>query len=248
LRSDGSRGNIRPGAISLCAKAPLAMRPVVDAFHGMAMTETPPSRGELVRQRLTSKKAWFRTIRDFLMLAFGFILGPALFVFFIFPKQLWHLRRMLFSFHGRVTRKSFWWTFPIYFLYGAMVNAIIAVALPHASTTLYGVLLTAFAIAPIVVSATATAVRRLHDRNKSGRWLLVFCLVPVAIVGGSTGAAIPPAVYMLPVEIILIWAVIELGCRRGTVGPNKYGPELLAAPRRPAPSGGAGASARNTTR
>ena len=32
---------------------------------------------------------------------------------------------------------------------------------------------------------------------------------------------------------IVIWAFVELGCLRGTVGANQYGPDRLAAPLAP---------------
>jgi uncharacterized membrane protein YhaH (DUF805 family) len=29
---------------------------------------------------------------------------------------------------------------------------------------------------------------------------------------------------------ITVWAFVELGCLRGTMGPNRYGPDPLSAP------------------
>jgi len=29
---------------------------------------------------------------------------------------------------------------------------------------------------------------------------------------------------------ISVWAFVELGCLRGTVGPNRYGPDPLSTP------------------
>lgn len=51
----------------------------------------------------------------------------------------------------------------------------------------------------------ALYTKRWHDRGKSGWWTLII-LIP--IIGG-------------------IWALIELGILRGTVGPNQYGPDPL---------------------
>jgi uncharacterized membrane protein YhaH (DUF805 family) len=50
-------------------------------------------------------------------------------------------------------------------------------------------------------------VRRFHDRNKSGWWVLI-ALVPV--IGG-------------------LWYLIECGFLKGTTGPNNYGPDPLSA-------------------
>ena len=47
----------------------------------------------------------------------------------------------------------------------------------------------------------AVSVKRWHDRDKPGTWVLIN-LIP--LVGG-------------------IWAFVEVGCLRGTFGPNNYG-------------------------
>jgi uncharacterized membrane protein YhaH (DUF805 family) len=52
----------------------------------------------------------------------------------------------------------------------------------------------------------ALQVKRWHDRDKSGWWVLIN-LVP--FIGG-------------------IWALIECGFLEGTKGPNKFGPDPLA--------------------
>ncbi|GHU87403.1 hypothetical protein AGMMS49941_10860 [Deferribacterales bacterium] len=47
-------------------------------------------------------------------------------------------------------------------------------------------------------------IKRCHDRNRSG-WFILLFLVP----------------------IVNLWAIIELGFLRGTVGDNKYGCDPL---------------------
>ena len=82
----------------------------------------------------------------------------------------------------------------------------------------------------------AVGAKRLHDRNKNGWWVLVFWLLPFALLCGgfsiilfddprtgrsgdfSTGlilvlASLPPA----------LWGIVELGILPGTKGPNLYG-------------------------
>ena len=49
----------------------------------------------------------------------------------------------------------------------------------------------------------AVQIKRWHDRDKSGWWVLIN-LIP--LIGA-------------------IWAFVETGCLRGTVGPNAYGPD-----------------------
>ncbi|WP_456618345.1 MULTISPECIES: DUF805 domain-containing protein [unclassified Bradyrhizobium] len=74
------------------------------------------------------------------------------------------------------------------------------------------------------VAAIAVGRKRLHDRNKSGWWLLLFYLGPAVChyVG-----------QMSDLDVILdaasfgltAWAIVELGVLPGTVGSNKYGPD-----------------------
>jgi len=48
-------------------------------------------------------------------------------------------------------------------------------------------------------------VKRYHDRDKSGWWILILF---IPLVG-------------------FIWFLIELGCLPGTPGPNRFGPDPL---------------------
>lgn len=52
----------------------------------------------------------------------------------------------------------------------------------------------------------AIYAKRWHDRDKSGWWTLI-TLIPL---------------------IGWIWMIVELGCLRGTDGPNRFGPDPLA--------------------
>jgi uncharacterized membrane protein YhaH (DUF805 family) len=59
-----------------------------------------------------------------------------------------------------------------------------------------------FAIAVVNVwCGLALSIKRWHDRDKSGWWVLINF---VPLIGG-------------------IWAFVETGCLRGTVGPNRFG-------------------------
>jgi uncharacterized membrane protein YhaH (DUF805 family) len=87
----------------------------------------------------------------------------------------------------------------------------------------------------ITISAIAVAIKRLHDRDKSGLWVLVFYLLPGVIgnIGPYTGLDI---VFQVVSLALSIWALIELGFLRGTSGRNPYGPDPLA-PRNVRPRG-----------
>jgi uncharacterized membrane protein YhaH (DUF805 family) len=80
----------------------------------------------------------------------------------------------------------------------------------------------------MIVSGCIVGIKRLHDRNKSGWWLLLFYLLSgVLDVAGMTGKL--PLLFELGSVAISIWALVELGCLRGTAVTNQYGPDPLAA-------------------
>jgi uncharacterized membrane protein YhaH (DUF805 family) len=109
--------------------------------------------------------------------------------------------RLFFSFNGRVSRRQFW-------LYGVAALAGLAL-LGHA---LLGIARVRTHTADLVVNllllwpALAVSVKRWHDRDKSGAWVLL---------------------NLLPV-IGWLWALLDNGFVRGTVGPNRYGPDPLS--------------------
>ncbi len=106
------------------------------------------------------------------------------------------------EFSGRPSRSAFWWA--------TLANALIQVAIGIAGAATAGVLFAAlgglYALA-ILVPSCAVGVRRLHDTDRSGWWLLI-SFVPVI---GS------------------IWLLV-LMCLPSTTGANRFG-ALAAAPR-----------------
>jgi len=75
----------------------------------------------------------------------------------------------------------------------------------------------------------ATAIKRLHDRDKSGWWLLAFYAFPAAssYVDDVEGTGLP-YLFSLVRIVFSLWGFVELGCLRGTPGPNRFGPNPLA--------------------
>src|SRR5262245_5587768 len=107
------------------------------------------------------------------------------------------LGRQLFSFHGRLPRGAFWWT--------ALLTSAAFVALLAALEAAFGQQASLILYPPLFWIVAALAVKRLRDRGRSPFWLIVL-LVP--IVGP-------------------LWALFELGFRRGTPGENRYGQNPL---------------------
>ncbi len=81
---------------------------------------------------------------------------------------------------------------------------------------------------PFIWIGFALAVKRLHDRNKSAWWLLIFYLLPSILEGvGKVADGVGIAFSFASIGLS-IWALVELGFLRGTPGPNDYGPDPLA--------------------
>ena len=103
------------------------------------------------------------------------------------------------EFQGRSRRSEYWY----FFLFIVIVQAILSV-LGGGGGGIFGTLSTVFGLAMLVPSI-AVGVRRLHDVNKSGWWMLW---------------------WILPV-IGWIIVIIQLA-KEGDAGPNQYGPDPKA--------------------
>ena len=113
------------------------------------------------------------------------------------------LTLLLFSFQGRVPRSTFWcYSLTAAFSYLAIVTVLsFAAGFESAVAGIASLLL----YIPLVWISLALQVKRWHDRDKSGWWVLIG-LVP--LIGA-------------------IWTFIEVGCLPGTSGPNSHGPNPL---------------------
>ena len=75
----------------------------------------------------------------------------------------------------------------------------------------------------------ATSIKRLHDRDKSGWWMVPFALLPSLFQ--HFGDRLPDSYFILPfalaAAVFPVWAFVELGCLKGTGGTNRFGPNPL---------------------
>ncbi|WFU33553.1 DUF805 domain-containing protein [Bradyrhizobium brasilense] len=76
----------------------------------------------------------------------------------------------------------------------------------------------------------AVSIKRLHDRDKSGWWMVPFFAIPGLMSQFSD--RLPDESYWvmaagLIVFMLYIWGFIELAFLRGTGYPNRYGPNPL---------------------
>jgi len=143
----------------------------------------------------------------------------------------------LLTFRGRMNRAWYW--------EAALILMGIAIAMGLiAGATLAMIKSSVAAVALVVIMSVALlalavpgyfiAIKRLHDRNKSGHWLWLFCLAPGVLnllgkLAIAQGAALVGMVIMLVSIGISIWGFVDMACLPGTSGPNRFGPDPLQA-------------------
>jgi uncharacterized membrane protein YhaH (DUF805 family) len=111
------------------------------------------------------------------------------------------LTQLLFAFEGRIGRKAYWFGAVILFaasLAASILDWIVAGTMDGTFSMVAGLV--------ALVAGLAISVKRWHDRDKSGWWVLI-ALVPL---------------------IGWIWAIVENGFLPGTQGPNRFGPDPIA--------------------
>jgi uncharacterized membrane protein YhaH (DUF805 family) len=106
------------------------------------------------------------------------------------------------GFSGRAGRREYWMFFLVYILiYIAL--AVLTAIMPEMLATVFGLATLAFALG-LFIPSLAVGVRRLHDTDHSGWWMLIG-LIPLA------------GLYLLYLFII-----------EGTNGPNRFGNPVTA--------------------
>jgi uncharacterized membrane protein YhaH (DUF805 family) len=164
------------------------------------------------------------------------------------------VEQLLNAFRGRASRMRFWIVvsiiLPSYFAL-LIVFWMYAISVPGAfenggPTPLpsgpFGIIATIAyfgALIALTVGLIGISIRRLHDRGKSGLWVIIFLVVPnlltgfaqsqIALYGGENVSGAIMGGYYLG-WVLMLWGIIELGFLRGTDGTNRFGPDPLAQP------------------
>lgn len=112
-------------------------------------------------------------------------------------------RQILFSFKGRIPRRTYWLWSILTVVSFILPLALLVPLLDSKETALEatGLILFIPLLIVFIWASFAVRVKRWHDHDKSGVWLLIG-MIPY--VGGMI-------------------SFIFLGCMRGTLGPNRYG-------------------------
>jgi uncharacterized membrane protein YhaH (DUF805 family) len=135
---------------------------------------------------------------------------------------------LLNDFHGRIGRQTFW-----------LAMGVLAVAeiIAHLfAEQIQGDRLGAIVDLAFTYPEFAVAVKRAHDRNMPIWLLAIFfgagALLDLLAVLGLAGSDEAPSMLSLaiavPFTVMGLALLVELGFRRGTVGPNQHGPDPLA--------------------
>lgn len=112
------------------------------------------------------------------------------------------------TFEGRARRAEYWW----FALFNLIVSVILTLLAPgHGGEMgmgggMGGGLISLLWSLATILPSIAVGVRRMHDIDRSGWWLLI---------------AFVPLVGMI---VLIVFAA-----KRGTVGPNRFGPDPIAA-------------------
>lgn len=133
------------------------------------------------------------------------------------------------SFEGRISRKTFW--------IGITVVTAAEILGHLLAEALQGDRLSAIVDLAFVYPEFAVAAKRSHDRNLPLWLLIVFfgggAVLDLLTVLQLTGSSDQPSVLSLmiavPFTVLGVALLIELGFRRGTIGPNQYGPDPVAS-------------------
>ena len=142
------------------------------------------------------------------------------------------LFEFMFGASGRINRAKYWKSILIYCIAGLLVGVILMTAAGLAAPLF--IIALVVVLIPWLIWGFAIHTERLHDRDKSAWWLVVFFLAPgvvghladMPLLRGSAAIALH-YVLALAAFALTVWGFIEIGCLRGTEGPNRYGANPL---------------------
>jgi uncharacterized membrane protein YhaH (DUF805 family) len=133
------------------------------------------------------------------------------------------------DFGGRASRAEYWWFWLAYMLLNVILQVLVRIS------AIFGLL--GLLYLGILIPVIAVGVRRLHDTERTGWWLLapfVPYAIGIALVfrGAMTPGANPlalftfgPAMIFMLIGFVLALVVFIFTVLPGTKGPNRFGPD-----------------------
>jgi uncharacterized membrane protein YhaH (DUF805 family) len=161
----------------------------------------------------------------------------------------------LFGFEGRLNRARLWLALLIILCWMIFLSALVVVfGLLSRTSTSFGfdiddlfklvdpasyrsldssrlpALLVKLAGTPVFLWVyVAVSVKRLHDRDRSGWWMVPFFVLPGLY--RQFEDRLPDSYWLLPFGVasvvLCIWGFVEMYCLKGTRWPNRFGPNPL---------------------
>jgi uncharacterized membrane protein YhaH (DUF805 family) len=137
---------------------------------------------------------------------------------FVFESAFQTLRKYA-DFNGRASRHEFWCFFAFVLIANAVAGLVgLMFGAGRALPGLVGLLL--------VIPQVAVAVRRLHDLGRSGRELVVPCVMFAALPMAFAFRGILPkivALGLLGLTLLVFANLLTLFLKKGSTVPNRYG-------------------------
>ena len=164
------------------------------------------------------------------------------------------LTQLLFSFKGRINRKPWWLSSLGAGFAASLLTAILEAVARSAGETIvnpvthqfeptgiFGLAISLIALVNAWI-AFALSVKRLHDRGRTGWWLLwQILIIVVAVILIMVAITVPEeqgllwyalaSAAILAAFAISVWLFVQIGFLKGTEGPNRFGPDPLGAAR-----------------
>ncbi len=136
---------------------------------------------------------------------------------------------LLNEFHGRIGRQTFWIAMGAVYILNVLACLL--------ADQIQGDRLSAIVDLAFTYPEFAITLKRAHDRELPV-WLLIAFFTANAVFDFLDVLGLPIAVNdssnmlalatTIPFAVFGVALLVELGFRRGTAGPNKYGPDPLA--------------------
>lgn len=137
------------------------------------------------------------------------------------------IKELLFSFQGRIGRKTYWIWNVIYYVMIAGFVAGVNVLFPAIAHLLLPLFLVVLLLPDLAITA-----KRWHDRGKSSWWLLLN--IPLVVgrmtvpINDPTQVGEPSMLSSAASLVALacgVFILVQCGFLKGTEGQNQYGPE-----------------------
>ena len=141
------------------------------------------------------------------------------------------MTQLLFSFQGRLNRKPYWLT-NIAVVIGIIILVVLALVMVGERRFAEAFLTIAILVIlyiPLFWVSLALGAKRLHDRDKSAWWLLLFYIAPEVASGISATRWTTWAWSCIwSASLSLSGPLSNSASCAAPVGPNRYGPDPLA--------------------